>query len=261
MKNLKKALALLLSLAMCMAFLAGCGDTGTGTNTGESGVITVANSPDEASAGTSDKTPLGEASGFSFDFESLEYSFTGAENAEFYYIKVYPVVNGAESNSASFQSDKISANDSNSYSGTIEGQTLLAGDYIAHVVASASGYSSSDIQVSGTSTLMASASVSATWNTDDETNITFTITITPGDEIAETFTLTVTDEEGSEVYSNASATSEPITLTASDVGADALSTEDVYTVTVTVNEVAGYTAPSESASTQVAEAMMWGFPF
>ena len=111
----------------------------------DSNVIIVANSPDEAAGYDEDKEPLGEASDFTFDFETLDYSFTGAENAEFYYIKVFPVTDGKESNSASFQSEKIDANEENKYSGTIAGEILLAGDYKAHVVASAAGYSSSDI--------------------------------------------------------------------------------------------------------------------
>ena len=260
MINLRKALVLPACLALGMSLLAGCGSS-TSSNTGDGGTIIVANSPSESTS-DADKTPLAEASDFSFDFESMEYSFTGAENAEFYYIKVYPVVNGEESNSASFQSDKIEANDTNSYTGTIEGETLLAGDYIAHVVASASGYSSSDIQISGSSYLMASCSVSANWNTgsDEDPTVTADITVTPGDEISQTFTIVITNEAGETVYTNEAATAEPINLTAADLGAEELTVEDVYNVTVTVNEVDGYKVPANAAETTITEQQMWGPP-
>ena len=282
MKQYRKLTALILALTLCLTALAGCSSGGSNSNGDDgSGIIVVANSPDEAVDNDGDKEPLGEASGFTFDFESLDYAFTGTDNAEFYYIKVYPVVNGEESNSASFQSDKIDANDSNSYSGTIEGETLLAGDYIAHVVASASGYKSSDIQTSGTSTLLAEPSVTANWNTGEsggmmmpgmeaepattdepaeEAPVTADITITPGDDITSSFTLVVMNEAGEEVYRNNNATAEPINLTAADLGADELTTEDVYTVTVTVNPVPGYTLPAEETTTQITERMMFGPP-
>lgn len=258
MKKFKSIFALALCLAMALTFLTGCG--GTQNPSEEGGVITVANSPDDVTASEGTGAPLAEASDFTFDFMTLDYSFTGVENAEFYYIKVYPVVDGEESNSASFQSDKISANDSGSYSGAIEGQILLAGDYIAHVVASASGYKSSDVQTSGTSTLLASASVTANWNTGNDPDITADITITPGDALTSSFTLTVTNEAGDEVYRNEAATAEPISLTAADLGAEALTTEDVYNVTVTVNPVEGYTLPAEGATTQITERRMFGPP-
>ena len=154
MKRTKKLSALLLSATLLLSLLTACDSSSkpNSTNNGDSGVISVANSPDGI-ASSDDRTPLEDVTGFTFDFETLEYSFTGADNAEFYYIRVFPVVNGAEANSASFQSDKIDADSSNAYSGVIEGQALLAGDYVAHVVASASGYSSSDVQVSGSSAM------------------------------------------------------------------------------------------------------------
>ena len=116
MKRTKKLLALLLSAALLLTLLAAC-DSGSkpGPNNGDSTVISVANSPDGVT-NDENRTPLGEAGGFTFDFETLEYSFTGADNAEFYYIRVFPVVDGKEANSASFQSDKIDADSSNSYS-------------------------------------------------------------------------------------------------------------------------------------------------
>ena len=67
----------------------------------DSNVIVVANSPEEAAGNDEDKEPLGEASDFTFDFETLDYSFTGVEEAEFYYIKVFPVVDGEENPQAS----------------------------------------------------------------------------------------------------------------------------------------------------------------
>ena len=213
----------------------------------DSNVIIVANSPDEAAGYDEDKEPLGEASDFTFDFETLDYSFTGAENAEFYYIKVFPVTDGKESNSASFQSEKIDANEENKYSGTIAGEILLAGDYKAHVVASAAGYSSSDIEVDGTSTLLAAPSVSANWDTEDE--------------LTETFTLTVKNETGEAVYTDEEVEAGEIILTAKDLGADALAIEDVYSVTVSDNEVEGYKLPVENEiSADVTEARGFGGP-
>ena len=227
----------------------------------DSNVIIVANSPDEAAGYDEDKEPLGEASDFTFDFETLDYSFTGAENAEFYYIKVFPVTDGKESNSASFQSETIDANEENKYSGTIAGEILLAGDYKAHVVASAAGYSSSDIEVDGTSTLLAAPSVSANWDTEDENDVKVKITITAGDELTETFTLTVKNETGEAVYTDEEVEAGEIILTAKDLGADALAIEDVYSVTVSDNEVEGYKLPVENEiSADVTEARGFGGP-
>lgn len=271
MKRTTKLLALLLSAALLLTLLAACdGGSASNPNQGEGGIITVANSPDGVT-NDQNRTPLGEVSGFTFDFETLAYSFTGAENAEFYYIRVFPVVNGAEGNSASFQSDKIDANSANAYSGTIEGQALLAGDYIAHVVASASGYSSSDVQVSGTSLMQGNPTVSATWNTgssggfgsseepspdpsDEPVPVTADISITAADEtITKSYTLTVTNEAGTEVYRNDNVEAGSINLTAEDFGVADLATIDVYNVTVTVNQESGYKAPAEGVTVQIAE--------
>lgn len=279
MKRTKKILALLLSAPLLLALLAGCG-TGSkpGPNNANPSVISVANSPDSAAAG-GNRAPLGRAGGFTLDFETLEYSFTGVENAEFYYIKVYPVENGKESNSASFQSDKISAGSSNSYSGAIEGQTLLAGDYIAHLVASAAGYSSSDVQVSGASKMQGNPTLSATWNTgnsggfpgmpgpaetaasDEPVPVTVDLSITAAAEtVTKSYTLVVTNESGAEVYRDDAAQAGSVNLTAADFGVEELSAEDVYTVTVTVNPVSGYKAPAQGVTAQIAERRFGGPP-
>lgn len=260
MKWLKHALLLALSLAMGLMCLAGCGEKKT-TDNESGGIITVANSPEEDTADDENKTPLAQVSDFTFDVETMTYSFTGVENAEFYYIRAYPVADGQESNSASFQSEKIVANESNAYSGTVEGERLLAGDYVAHVVASGAGYASSDAQTGGTSTLLAAATVSAAWNTgeDEAAVVTADITITAGDDLTKTFTLAVTNEAGSEVYKNAAATAGTVNLTAADLGAETLTTDDVYNVTVTVNEISGYRLPAEGTTTQIAQARR--FPF
>lgn len=274
MKKTVKFFAPLLSAALLLGVLTACGDsTGSNPNQGEGGVITVANSPAD-SAGDANRTPLGEATGFTFDFKTMEYSFTGPENAEFYYIRVFPVVNGAEANSASFQSDKIDAVSGNTYSGTIEGQALLAGDYIAHVVASAAGYSSSDVQVSGSSAMQGNPTVSATWNTgssgsgfpgsgpeesepagsDEPVPVTADISITAADEtITKSYTLVVNDASGAEVYRNGTVQAGSLNLTAEDFGVAELSTEDVYNVTVTVNQESGYKAPTEGVTVQISE--------
>lgn len=259
MKKMRKVAALLLCLALCLAFLSGCGGDPAASNTGDGEVITVANSPEESTGSDENKLPLDAATGLTFDCNTLAYSFTGVENAEFYYIKVFPVENGEESNSASFQSDKIDAAEENSYSGTVENQILLAGDYVIHVVASASGYKSSDASVTVTSTMLAAAGLSANWNTDDPENTTAKITITAGDSIAQTFTLKVLNADGAEVYTNESAAAGEVILTAADLGADSLSVEDSYTVTVSVNPVSGYTLPvANETSAEITEAR--GFP-
>lgn len=272
MKGTKKRPALLLCAALLLTLLAACGSSSDHTpNNGNTGVISVANSPDGVT-GNENRTPLGEASGFTFDFETLEYAFTGTDNAEFYYIRVFPVVNGAEANSASFQSDKIDADSSNSYSGVIEGQSLLAGDYVAHVVASAAGYSSSDIQVSGSSAMQGNPALSATWNTgssggfpgmpggnempasDEPVPVTADISITAaGEAVTKSYTLVVTNGAGTEVYRDDAAPAGSINLTAGDLGAEELTTEDVYNVTVTVNQESGYKVPAEGVTTQIAE--------
>ncbi len=263
MKKIKSTLTLTLILVMCVTVLAGCGSSGSSASSeeGDSGVIIVANSPDEVEVSTEDLEPLAEPTDFTFDFENMTYAFTGAEEAEFYYIRVYPVIDGEEGNSASFQSDKIDADASNSYEGTIDNEILLAGDYNAYVVASASGYSSSETETSGISTLLAEPSVEASWNTDEDSGeVTAQITITPMDELTSSFTVTVVNELGEEVYRNADAGVEPIVLTAADLGAEVLSTEDVYTVNVEDNPVSGYRVPTEPATAEITEPMMF-MPF
>lgn len=267
MKASKKILALLLSAALGLSLLAGCGNGGnTGSiNSGEvneDGVIIVANSPDEVVVNSADLVPLAEATDISFNCETLEYSFNGVEGADYYYIRVFPVENGEQSNSASFQSDKIDAVESGSYSGVITGQTLLAGEYNIYIVASGSGYISSEAMISGSSTLLAAASVSANWDTgtDEDPTVTAKITITPGDDIAKTFTLVITDEAGNVVYTNENATAEPIVITAEDLGVEALSVEDVYNVSVSVNEISGYKLPAEPTNGTITEQRGSGGP-
>lgn len=261
--SLVKILGAAISIAIMLILLTACGGSADGSvssgSVNENGYITVANSPDDVTDAAS-KGELAAATGFTFDFESLEYSFTGVDNAEFYYIRVYPIENGAESNSASFQSDKIDAAQDGGYSGRIEGETLLAGDYAAYVIASASGYTSSETSVNGTSTLLAAASLSASWNTDGD-NVTADITVTAGDSIATSFTLVITDESGAEVYRDDDAEAGELSVTAEMLGVDTLTTEDVYNVTVSINEVPGYTLPSPNETTaQITEAMMFGPP-
>ena len=250
----KKMMAALMIMGAAAVFT-----SGMAVMAADSNVIVVANSPEEAAGNDEDKEPLGEASDFTFDFETLDYSFTGVKEAEFYYIKVFPVVDGEESKSASFQSEKIDANADNQYSGTIEDEILLAGDYRAHVVASAAGYSSSEIEVDGTSTLLATPSLSANWDTEDENDVKVKITITPGDELTETFTLTVKNESGETVYTDEKAEAGEIVLTAKDLGVEALTTEDVYSVAVSDNEVDGYNLPAENeVSADITEARGFG---
>ncbi len=261
MKRLQHVLLLTLCLAIGSMCLTGCGGKKAAGNDA-TGVITVANSPDEVAAGDESKTPLAQVSDFTFDFETLTYTFTGVENAEFYYIRTYPVVDGQEGNSATFQSEKLEAEDGNTYSGTITGETLLAGDYAAHLVASGTGFASSDVQTAGTSTLLATATLSATWNTGDEGDATVSadIVITAGDNLAKSFTLVVTNEGGSEVYKNAAAVAGTVNLTAADLGAETLTVDDIYNVTVTVNQVPGYRLPAEGTTTQIAQARRFGGP-
>lgn len=266
MKVNKKVLMPLLSATLSVALLAGCGGDGeekkgsinSGTMSAD-GIITVANSPEEVIANQKDLTPLAQATNFTFDCETLEYSFTGVEEAGFYFIRVYPVENGVESNSASFQSDKIDGKGAVTYSGTIEDQTLLAGEYNVYVVASGSGYSSSEVKISGTSYLLAAPSLSAKWNSGNEEDptVTATITVTAGDSYAKDYTVTITNESGAEVYRKTDATTEPITITAEDLGVEALTVEDVYHVTVEVNAVSGYTLPA-AVSADIEEQRGWG---
>lgn len=278
MKKRNTLFPLLLSAAALLALLSACGNPSAPNSAATPGVITVANSPDGITQ-NENRTPLDQASGFTFDFESLEYSFTGVQNADFYYIRVFPVVDGAEGNSASFQSEKIDANSSNSYSGAIQGQSLLAGDYIAHVVASAAGYSSSDVQLSGSSAMQGNPTVSATWNTgnsggvpgmpggnggtdsDEPVPVTADISITAADEaVTKSYTLVVTNEAGTEVYHNAEVQAGSINLTAEDFGVEELSTEDVYNVTVSVNQVSGFKVPTEDVTVQISERRFGGPP-
>ena len=76
--------------------------------------------------------------------------------------------------------------------------------------------------------------------------VTADISITAaGEAVTKNYTLVVTNESGAEVGPN--------NLTAQDFGVDELSTEDVYNVTVTVNQVSGYKVPAEGVTTQIAE--------
>lgn len=264
MKVSKKILALLLCAALSMVLLTACDQNSASINSGSvnsSGYIVVANSPDEVIVNES-LGDLATVTNLTFDCNTCTYSFTGVENADYYYIRVFAVVDGVESNSAEFQSDKINATSGNSYSGTLEGQSLLAGDYNIYVVASGSGYTSSEAKTSGQSIMMAAPSVSANWatGTEEDPTVTATITITPGDSVTETFTLVITDADGNEVYRNDAATSESITITAADLGVEALTVEDVYNVTVTVNEVTGYSAPEAPVTTAITERQQFGPP-
>lgn len=262
MKVSKKIMALLLCAALSLTLLTACDQGSASIDSGAvnaNGYIVVANSPDEVVA----KESLGDlapVTNLTFDCNTCAYSFTGVEHADYYYIRVFAVVDGVESNSAEFQSDKIDATSGNTYSGTLEGQSLLAGDYNIYVVASGSGYTSSEAKTSGQSVMMAACTVSANWDTgtEEDPTVTAAITITPGDSIAQTFTLVITDANGTEVYRNDAATAAPITITAADLGVEALTVEDVYNVTVTVNEVAGYTAPEAPVTTTITERQMWG---
>ena len=255
----KKTTALFLSAALGLTLLAGCAsEKGGSINVGEvnaNGYIVVANNPEEVKLLQGDLTPLDSVTNLTFDFESLAYSFTGVEGADFYFIRVFPVVNGVESNSASFQSDKIEATSGNTYSGTIEGEILLAGDYNVYVVASGIGHSSSEAMTTGSSTLLASPSVKANYQKTEGDNpvVTAEITITPGDDLTNSFTLTVTDGTGKVVYTNAKAGTDPIVLTAEDLGVEVLNTEDEFYANVTVNDVSGYIAPTDAVSTQITE--------
>ena len=76
----------------------------------------------------------------------------------------------------------------------------------------------------------------------DNPVVTAEITITPGDYLTNSFTLTVTDGTGKVVYTNAKAGTDPIVLTAEDLGVEVLNTEDEFYANVTVNDVSGYIA-------------------
>lgn len=232
--TLQKLVITVCVLALCLGAITGC-SRGAAENT-----TPVA------------KSDLAQVTNFTFDFETGEYSFTGAENAAFYYIKVFSVTDGVESSTAVVQSDKIDANASNAYTGTVD-YTFLAGDYNAQVMAAASGYKSSYTKISGSSSLQGSPTVSANWKTEDDVVTGAEITITAGDTITQDYTLTVTNESGDVVYSNNKVPAGSLNLTVEDFGVEALTVEDVYNVTVTVNQVSGYTAPSEGVMAQIQE--------
>lgn len=232
--TLKKIVSTLCVIALCLSAMSGCA-SGSAENT-----TPVA------------KSELAQVSNFTFDFESGAYSFTGVENAAFYYIKVFSVTDGVESVTAVVQSDKIDANASNSYTGTVAYE-FLAGDYNAQVMAAGSGYKSSYTKTSGSSTLQGKPSVSANWKTDDDVVTGAEITITAVDTITKDYTVTVTDEAGKAVYTNDHVPAGALNLTVEDFGVEALTVDDVYNVTVTVNQVSGYTAPAEGVTAQIQE--------
>ena len=207
-----------------------------------------------ASAATTSGGTLDNVTDFAFDFDTGAYSFTGANNAQFYVVRVYSVENGVESVSALAQSDRIDADDSNTYAGTIDA-SLIAGDYNAYVLAVASGYSPSTTQVSGASTMLATPNVSAVWD-GEEPDLAVKLTIRAGDAVAQSYTVSVA-KDGTEVYAASNIPAGELFLTAADLGVEALSKDDAYTVTVSVDPVPGYTAP-ESVTVNVTEQMGWG---
>ena len=232
--TLKKIVSTLCVLALCLGMMSGCAAGSTENTT------PVA------------KSELAQVSNFTFDFESGADSFAGVENAAFYYLKVLSVTDGVESVTAVVQSDKIDANTSNSYTGTVSYE-FLAGDYTAQVMAAGSGYKSSYTKISGSSTLQGKPTVSANWKTEDDVVTGAEITITAVDAITKDYKLTVTNEAGDVVYSNDHVPAGALNLTVEDFGVEALTVDDVYNVTVTVNQVSGYTAPAEGVTAQIQE--------
>lgn len=209
-----------------------------------------------AAAASTARGTLEEVTDFTFDFNTGDYSFTGTDNAQFYVVRVYSVENGTESVSALAQSDRIDADETNAYAGSLDA-ALTAGDYNAYVLAVASGYSPSTTRVSGSSTMLAQPKVTATWQGEDP-DITVKVSITAGDAIAQSYTVTVA-KNGAEVWSNENVPAGELTLTAADLGAATLSKDDTYTVTVSVNPVPGFITP-ESVTVTVTEQRSSGEP-
>lgn len=234
--TLKKLVITLCVFALCLGVMSGCASQTT----------TKENTTPVA------KTDLAQVTDFAFDFETGDYSFTGAENAAFYYIKVFSVVDGVESVTAVVQSDKIDANASNSYTGTVSYE-FLAGDYTAQVMAAGAGYKSSYTKTSGSSTLQGQATVSAHWKTEEDVVTGAEISISVKDTVTKDVTVTVTNEAGETVYESAQVPAGTLALTVEDFGVEALTVEDIYNVTVTVNQVDGYKAPTEAVNAQIEE--------
>lgn len=88
----------------------------------------------EGSAGTSDVTAA-KVTGVTFDFQTGEYSFTGAEGAEEYRVRIFPVTDGVEEELPINESQAIRGGKS-SYSGNLALWSLTAGNtYNAYVLA------------------------------------------------------------------------------------------------------------------------------
>ena len=67
------------------------------------------------------------------------------------------------------------------------------------------------------------------------------------------------NESGETVYTDEKAEAGEIVLTAKDLGVEALTTEDVYSVAVSDNEVDGYNLPAENeVSADITEARGFG---
>lgn len=210
-----------------------------------------------SSAASTARGALGEPANFSFDFNTGDYAFDGADNALFYVVRVYNVENGVQSVSALAQSERIDADSSNHYEGRVNAD-LVAGDYNAYVLAVASGYTPSSVSLSGTSTAMAKPTVSATWQ-EDGPNVSVKVAITAGDSVASSYTVTV-EKDGSEIYRNAEATNGDLMLSAADLGLAELSKADKLTVTVAVNPIAGYDAPAPVSAEVTEQQQMGGMP-
>ena len=210
-----------------------------------------------SSASTAARGTLNEVTDFSFDFNTGDYSFTGDPNALFYVVRVYNVDNGAESVSALAQSDRIDSNSQNTYQGIIDAD-LVAGDYNAYVLAVASGFTPSTTKLSGTSTAMGKPTVSATWQ-EDGPNVSIKVSITAGDTVANSYTVTVS-KDGQELYRNDNAQNGDLMLAASDLNVSEISKAERYSVSVTVNPVAGYTAPAAVTTDVTEQQAMGGMP-
>ena len=241
-KEKASVVAILCAIMLLFAML-----TLNGTN-----VAKKASSTASASRGT-----LKEVTDFSFDFNTGDYAFTGDPNALFYVVRVYNVENGTESVSALAQSDRIDSNDQNSYSGRVDAN-LVAGDYNAYVLAVASGYTPSTAKLSGTSTAMGKPTVSASWQ-EDGPNVSIKVSISAGDAVATSYTVAVS-KDGQVLYTNDTVPNGDFLITAGDLNLPEISKAEKYSVTVSVNPVAGYSQPAEITADVTEQQAIGGMP-
>lgn len=134
MKAKKWTLLATMLLLVCFV-LAACGDTNSDTDT-----------PADPVTDTTEPTGgmLAAPTDFTFDPETGSYSFTNNdENTGYFFIRVFPVINGVEASQYVATSSRINGNTTGTLNGSLDVSTIGWGEYHVKLIpyaASGSGY-------------------------------------------------------------------------------------------------------------------------